>query len=1057
MRFIAMLFVGLVLAAGAARAQEATGWSGVEVADVTAQEAGKLGWSAPHGAKVVTVEPGSPAAAAGLQPGDVVTVVDKMFLDNAADFNGVVGGKAPGAGVKLRFVREQPSGAKGMTATVTLAARPVVRAAEDAPIPMLDTGGHMAVIKDIAFTPDGRQIVSAGQDKVIRVWDVATGKTVRTIRGEAAPGHAGEIFAMALSPDGKWLAAGGWMKIPGQSGHHIRLYDFATGRLVALLKGHENVVADLAFSPDGRHLISGSSDFTAIIWDVPSAKKLHHLKGHRNDIYAVGFTADGARAVTGSEDNDLRLWSVKSGDLLATMTGHKDMVQSLAAAPDGRIASGDDTGEIRLWDGRTGRFLKTLARQNRSVGSLSFSPDGKWLLSGNGAGPWPLHVYDTASGLATVTYRGHDNIVLATAISPDGRWAATGGGNGFLVHIWDPKTGERRKGPDGQPLTLGGTGRPVWAVGVSADGRRIGWGHRWESHTTLAKNPLEYALTLPAGDAPLTGPVAVGEGAFLRARAELDGWSLEHRKGGNYGFDAILDIKHNGRVVKSIKRGSTDGYDHRCYSFTADGETIISGGVSGRLSAFDRAGNKLGDFIGHEGDVWAVAASPDGKYLVSGAADQTLRLWNLNTRELLVTLYRGSDGEWVMWTPQGYYAASGPGAELIGWQINHGPENAADYITAAQLRTKLNRPDIVAKAIQLASAEEAVRQSPGTNFKLSDLLKRPVPRIRIVSPAANAMLTGGGAQLELALDATPDPVKAIRIQVNGVQIAEHQPTNGPGFKPGTLKFPVPLAKGRNTIRVVAVNQDNLETSAEVIVTHSSQGALDKRGTLYILAIGVDKYPNLGKACTELDGKTPKTCDLRVAGADAKSFAKTMAVRLGSLHERVESLVLVNGGKHGEPTQDNILDALGILRKAKENDTVVMFVSGHGINEGLSYNFLATEAGWGAGGLRISTVVPWANFQLALANAKGRRILFLDTCHSGNRFDDKLLGDAYQANIVVYAAARWDQAALERADLGHGLFTLAIVEAMKGAAKNPAGEVRTEGLRDYLKVRVGDLP
>ena len=88
------------------------------------------------------------------------------------------------------------------------------------------------------------------------------------------------------------------------------------------------------------------------------------------------------------------------------------------------------------------------------------------------------HVYDTASGREIVTYRGHDNIVLATAISPDGRWAATGGGdNGGNPHLGSCATAERRKGPDGQPLTLGGRGQPVWAVGFSADGRRIGWGH----------------------------------------------------------------------------------------------------------------------------------------------------------------------------------------------------------------------------------------------------------------------------------------------------------------------------------------------------------------------------------------------------------------------------------------------------------------------------------------------------------------------------------------------------------------------------------------------------
>src|SRR5262249_15581763 len=146
-------------------------------------------------------------------------------------------------------------------------------------------------------------------------------------------------------------------------------------------------------------------------------------------------------------------------------------------------------------------------------------------------------------------------------------------------------------------------------------------------------------------------------------------------------------------------------------------ETVISGGANGELIAYSREGKSLGKFVGHVSEVWAVAPSPDGRYLLSGSDDQTVRLWNLKSRELLVTLFQGRDGEWVMWTPQGFYAASGPGAELIGWQINRGPLREADYITAAQLRTHLNRPDIVARAIQLASAEAAAKEAHGADFK----------------------------------------------------------------------------------------------------------------------------------------------------------------------------------------------------------------------------------------------------------------------------------------------------------------------------------------------------
>lgn len=944
--------------------------------------------------------------------------------------------------------------------------------ADERPLLMLDTGGHMAMIHNVAFTPDGKQLISAADDKVVRVWDVATGKTVRTIRGESAPGNAGKIYSMALSPDGKWLAVGGYLAnfVGGkprsdEDAHKIRLYDFASGRLVALLAGHTNVVFGLAFSPDGRHLISGSGDgdYTAIIWDVETRQLKHSLRGHGGTIYALGFSPDGQRAVTGSEDRLLRQWSVADGRELAIMEGHGDGVHSLAVLPDGSIASGDLSGEIRLWDGKTGVLRKVLVREGPAVGSLSASPDGKLLLSSCARGtPCLERVFEIASGKQIAQHQINENIVLATAISPDGRWAASGGGDNHDIHIWDLRTGKRRIGADGQPLTLGGTGRSVWAAGFSADGRQIAWGNSWTQHDPKnGYGPLEYAFALPAADTTaLAGPRPLEAGAaatFRRAMPQYGGWSLRSATGGNDGLDAILNIQLNGETTAAIVRGNSDGLDHRAYSFTPDGETIVTGGMSGTLAAYSRAGNKLGEFVGHEGDIWGVVPSPDGRYLLSSANDQTVRLWNLKTRELLVTLFHGKDGEWAMWTPQGYYAASGPGAELIGWQLNHGLAHEADFINAAQLRKTLNRPDIVSRAIQLVSADAAVKEAYGTNFRVADLLTKPVPRFRIVSPAPNAALHGGVAGVKVVLEPTPDPVKTIRIQINGRQIAEEMPAQGGGFAPGPQEFAVPLAKGLNTIRLTAVN-DTGETPAEVAVTLADAGGLDKRGTLYILAVGADKYPNLGKACRELDGVTPKACDLRMAGADAKSFADTITTRLGPSHDRVVSRVLVNGAANpaDAPTAGNILDALGELRNAEPFDTIAMFLSGHGTNDGPTYKFLATDAAFANGALRNSTIVPWANFQLALETAKGRRILFLDTCHSGNSYNQRLGNDAYQANIIVYSAARWDQEAMERSDLGHGLFTYAIVEGLNGAARNKAGEVRAEGLRDYLHVRVNEL-
>jgi hypothetical protein len=470
--------------------------------------------------------------------------------------------------------------------------------------------------------------------------------------------------------------------------------------------------------------------------------------------------------------------------------------------------------------------------------------------------------------------------------------------------------------------------------------------------------------------------------------------------------------------------------------------------------AYDLEGKELGEFVGHEGDVWAVTPSADGRVMVSGSADQTIRMWNLKTRELIVTLFHGTDGEWVMWTLQGYYTGS-PGADkMVGWQINKGPENAADYVGADQLREHLNRPDIIDKAIILASAERAVREAAGTSFKLADLLTKPVPRFRIVSPTGGGTVSGRRVQIKIAIEAVPDPIKSIGVQVNGRSVEGITPDIGAGGLTGEQTFDVPLAQGRNDIRITLSNATG-EKAETLVLNHEGEGDLDKRGTLYILAIGVDKYPAMGNT----RGNGSQSCDLR-AGADARAWADAAERRLRTGHTKVVKQVLVNGGVDKDaPTAANITDAIGTLRDAAEDtDTVLLFIAGHGINDGADYPFLATNAErTRSGALRDSTVVPWQTLQGSMEATKGRRVLFLDTCHSGNAYSAKLGNSAYHANIITYASARFDQEALEDAKLDHGLFTYAVAEGLNGKGTlADKQEITTRGLADFVIKRVDQL-
>jgi uncharacterized caspase-like protein len=211
---------------------------------------------------------------------------------------------------------------------------------------------------------------------------------------------------------------------------------------------------------------------------------------------------------------------------------------------------------------------------------------------------------------------------------------------------------------------------------------------------------------------------------------------------------------------------------------------------------------------------------------------------------------------------------------------------------------------------------------------------------------------------------------------------------------------------------------------------------------------------LGESCGENGNES---CDLRFSGADARALAAAAELRLGPAHTKIIKRVLVNGVDEDAPTAATILDAIGTLKQTKETDTVLLFIAGRGFNDRGNYGFLPTNAERLGGAFRASTVVPWQILQEAVETAKGRRVLFSDTCHSGNAYNQQLGNAAYHANIIAYTAARFDQEALEDRILGHGIFTYAVVEGLEGkGGLADKKQISTKELAAYVAARVGEL-
>jgi WD40 repeat protein/serine/threonine protein kinase len=240
--------------------------------------------------------------------------------------------------------------------------------------------GHPFVSFDIAWQPDGPWIASAGYDGVqfsVKVWNPRTRRDVFKVPAPT------ELFAVAYSPDGRHLVTGGM-------GRAIQVLEAETGRPVCVLGTHEREIRGITFSRDGRTLASASGDGKVKLWDAarltePQDSRLT-LRGRvPGQCVNIAFSPDGSRLATGGEDKTVKVWDVQTGKELHTLRGHTAEVYALVFSPgDGQwIASAGEDSTVKIWDGHTGKLARSFRGHAALVSSLAFSPDGRHLYSGS--------------------------------------------------------------------------------------------------------------------------------------------------------------------------------------------------------------------------------------------------------------------------------------------------------------------------------------------------------------------------------------------------------------------------------------------------------------------------------------------------------------------------------------------------------------------------------------------------------------------------------------------------------------------------------------------------
>ena len=557
---------------------------------------------------------------------------------------------------------------------------------------------HSSAVYSVASSPDGQRVLSSSSDDTIKLWDVATGRLLRTFVG-----HLSSVSAAVFSSDGERI-------ISGSADRTLKLWHTATGHLVRNFEGHISAVAAVAFSPDGALVVSGSYDKTLKLWDSKSGKEIRTLNGHTGPVTAAAFSPDGSRILSGSLDKTLKLWDTPTGRLLHTFKGHTAMIHSVAFSPEGnRLLSGSGESSpssnvpakdctVKLWDAASGRLIQTINAHSHEVRSVAFSllgnrflsasqdgtlklwdaskvtlvqtieevgisvaafsPDGTIVLSGHGNGK--VKLWDAATGRTIQTLTGSSDQALSVSVSPDGTRFLLGGQNvsmtGNTLWLWDamaPQPIHAPPGVKGNVLKVDFSPDGTQYVSVSADGTSV-----WNTASgrlvrTLKQQHVGSAALSPDGKHLLANSFddktlkwdlklwSVERGEVIRSTSgPANGVIAFSPKGLHFVLASqrisLFDLS-SGHMISTFNKDYLDA-GIASLAFSPDGTRLISGGDSGGEKAVDlweiNTGKLIHSYKGHRSRVGALAFSPNGQSILSGSWDNTLRLWDSVSGEL---------------------------------------------------------------------------------------------------------------------------------------------------------------------------------------------------------------------------------------------------------------------------------------------------------------------------------------------------------------------------------------------------------------------------------------
>lgn len=940
------------------------------------------------------------------------------------------------------------------------------------PFLRIETGLHTALINRLAVDGEGRLVATVSDDKTARLWTLADGKLLATLRVPLGPGNEGRLYAVALSPDGKRLLVAGhtgssW---DAEKTFDIYVFDVEKRSLKFRLPNMPSTVNHLAFSPDGK-------------------------------FFAAVFGGKGG----------LGVWDAQTGKLVGKDKEYGDLGTSVVFDRSGRLATASFDGHVRLYDSGVKLVQKLKAPGGKQPYSVAFTPDGALLAVGyfdktrvdvlSGKDLKPLYAPDTADlqtgRLNVVAWAGEGDAVQLVAAGSardrDGayilrRWAAAGKGrSGDLAVARDsishlvpvPGGGVAFASADPSWGLVDGRGRLAYQrrgeigdfralfegrFGLSADGLAVEFGMAKDGRQPFRFDFRSRALTRdPAASDAFLKPIVKAP------MLEVADW--KDSPAPRFGKRTLkLDPEERSRSL----------------AIRPDGSGFLLGG-DGALRLYDAEGEER-KRVALPGAAWGVAVARDAALAVAALGDGTLRWYSLAPGEELTelaALFPHADGKrWVAWTPEAFFDhADVGGKELVGFHLNQGRKTTPLWIDFSQVYRLFYAPDLVAGKLKGGGAGDIRARLAEIGDIRARFDQRPLPGIElaeycvggaeaaacepfegiraatrgfarvsdVTEPAAAAGLGTalptyagalpagtGSVVLKFTVTDRGGGIGAVDVFLNDRNIGREGGTRGfarvaepaaPAAvgdaakdKVRIIERTVRLDPGDNQIRVHAYEASGAVFERSPVIALKAPPAaravepVPDKPRLFVLAVGVNQYqPGINR--------------LNFAVADARSFVENIRRFSAPLYREIVITELYDQ----EASEAAVEQALGALAgQAESRDTALIYLAGHGVVVDQQYYFVTQNVGAPTAVAEQALGEPQLISLLSKIPARNS-FLFLDTCHAGAMTNDSAAKIGHEIGRYVLAASASLEEALDSYNGRNGIFAHALSQGLAGNA------------------------